>query len=969
MSSSSLKKFWRGVFVILLVAIFLFPASMDSVRAAPGDIVRVSVASNGAQGNGFSYSGQISANGRVVVFDSDANNLVPDDTNGHTDVFLRNLTLGTTVRVSVNANGEQGNSGSGGPSVSADGRFVAFESDASNLVDGDTNGFTDIFVKDIQTGGITRVSVASDGTEANENSLAPSISGDGRYVVFESEASNLGGTNGLGGTFLHDRQTGVTTAISAGANAGFSDVSISLDGRFVVFESRASNLVAGDTNGRADVFVYSVQTGQITRASVNSNGEQADKGANEPSISGDGRYVTFSSESENLMSTPTEGFTYVYVRDQVTGVVSVVSFKDGYPMYGTADSSVISADGRHIVFSYDDRGDAMPTRWLYVHDRVAGTMMSIAQGGWEGFDNPILPSISGDGRFIAFASSSETLVPGDTNGVRDIFVKEVPLSVDANPSVVSTMHGCPNGCNSPADQLVDFLVKFSEPVSGVDVSDFTLTVGGGISGAVVTGVSGGGGDYIVHVDTGIGSGTLRLDVIDDDSIKDLVNNPLGGVGIGNGNFTAGEAYTVIKNVPVVTSILLMDANPSAAASVRFTVNFSEPVSGVDVSDFLPVMSGITGAFVIDVSGADAVYTVTVNTGVGEGTLRLNVSDNDSIVNSLGAPLGGAGLGNGDFVTGEVYTLARDAPVVLSILRMDPNPTAAAVVRFSVTFSKAVSGVDGADFLLTTNGVSGAAMTEILVSGNIYYVTVDTGSGNGYIRLDVVDNDTIVDALGNPLGGAGSGNGNFTTGEIYTVDKIKYVAFSEKFRSNGTNDGWVLESSEFSNQGGTKNSTEQTLRIGDDAQNRQFRAILHFPTHYLPDNAVITKAILMLKAYGVVGTNPFTTHGNISIDIRYGPFGSIGPIGIKALQVMDFQAPASREGVGVIENNPVSGWYWAMLDSSAFPHINLTGTTQLRLAFQLDDDDDLGPDYLVFFSGDYDEQRDRPHLLIEYSVPK
>jgi hypothetical protein len=126
---------------------------------------------------------------------------------------------------------------------------------------------------------------------------------------------------------------------------------------------------------------------------------------------------------------------------------------------------------------------------------------------------------------------------------------------------------------------------------------------------------------------------------------------------------------------------------------------------------------------------------------------------------------------------------------------------------------------------------------------------------------------------------------------------------------------------------------------------------------------------MIKVYGVAGTNPFATHGNISIDIRYGPFGSFGPFGIKALQVMDFQAPASRDAVGVIQNNQVGGWYWAMLDSSAFPYINLTGTTQLRLAFQLDDNDDLGADYLVFFSGDYIEQRDRPHLLIEYSVPR
>jgi hypothetical protein len=972
MNPNSLKKFWRSTFIILLIAAFVFPNGADVARAAPGDFTRATVSSSGIEGNAYSYYGQISANGNVVVFDSDSNNLVVDDTNEHTDIFLRNLLLGTTVRVSLNAAGEQTNNGSGTPSVSADGRFVVFESDASNLVEGDTNNFIDIFVKDMQTGIVKRASVDSSGGQANENSSYPFISGDGRYVVFQSEADNLvpNDTNGAGDVFVHDMQTGVTSGVSVAGNVGSFDAGISLDGRFVVFSSRASNLVLGDTNEKMDIFVYAVQTGQITRVSVNSSGEQADKGASEPSISGDGRYVTFSSPSENLMAMDTMSYTYVYVHDRQTGTTSVVSFAHGYPMYGIADSSVISADGRYIVFSYDDKGDGMPTRWLYVHDRVTNqTKREVSASPADYMHDPILPSISGDGRFVAFASSAAVFVPGDTNGVRDIFVKEIAYSADLNPTVVSIMHGCPSGCGSSADQQIDFLVKFSEPVTGVDASDFVLTVGGEIVGATVTTVSGEGGDYIVRVDTGTGNGTLRLDVVDDDSIKNIALNSLGGAGTGNGNFVTGEIYTVNKSILVVTSILRLDPNPTAAASVRFAVNFSEPVSGVDIGDFWLTPSGVGDAFVSDVSGSAGAYTVTVNTGVGNGGLRLDLIDNDSIVNSMNAPLGNAGSGNGDFLNGEIYTIDRSAPVVISILRTDSHPTSAAIVHFSVTFSKPVSGVDASDFLLTTSGVSGAALMEVLTSGNTFYVAVNTGTGNGTIRLDVMDNDSIVDSVGSPLGGAGLGNGSFTAGEIYTVNKIVYVALSDKLRSTGNTDGWVLESSEDSNQGGSKNSTEQTFKLGDDGKDRQFRAILHFPTHYLPDNAVVTKLVLMLKAYGVAGTDPFATHGNISIDIRYGPFGSFGPFGIKALQDMDFQAPASGNAVGIIQNNQVGGWYWAMLDSSAFPYINLTGTTQLRLAFQLDDNDDLGADYLVFFSGDYIEQRDRPHLLIEYSVPR
>jgi hypothetical protein len=144
--------------------------------------------------------------------------------------------------------------------------------------------------------------------------------------------------------------------------------------------------------------------------------------------------------------------------------------------------------------------------------------------------------------------------------------------------------------------------------------------------------------------------------------------------------------------------------------------------------------------------------------------------------------------------------------------------------------------------------------------------------------------------------------------------------------------------------------------------------LHFPTLYLPDDAVITQAILMMKAQGIAGTDPFTTHGNILVDICYGPYGTFGPFKIKALQAMDFQSPASMSSATVIQNNPVGGWYWAILPPNAFVYINKTGNTQLRLAFSLDDNDDLGADFITFFSGDTIGQSDRPHLLIDYYVP-
>jgi hypothetical protein len=219
-----------------------------------------------------------------------------------------------------------------------------------------------------------------------------------------------------------------------------------------------------------------------------------------------------------------------------------------------------------------------------------------------------------------------------------------------------------------------------------------------------------------------------------------------------------------------------------------------------------------------------------------------------------------------------------------------------------------------------------------------------------------------------LGGAGAGNGNFTSGETYEINKPVKTTITETFTSSAAYDGWVLESGEYSNKGGSKNASATTFNLGDDVKNKQYRAILHFSTSTLPDNAVIHMALLTIKAQGVSGTDPFSTHQNILIDIRSGSFGSFGPFSISSLQDSDFQYPASMSNVGVIQNNPVGGWYWSSLGSAAFPYINTLGSTQFRLAFQLDDNNDRGEDLLKFFSGNYDIASDRPQLTIEYSVP-
>jgi Tol biopolymer transport system component len=411
-----------------------------------GTTTLVSTHVDGTRGNGESAEPSVSGNGRYVAFRSYANNLVAGDTNGDDDIFVKDLQTGSTTRVSTHTEGTQGNAASCEPSISGDGRYVAFHSEASNLVAGDTNEGadfgTDIFVKDVQTGNTTRVSTATDGSEGWGDSYAPSISGDGRYVAFQSNASNLvaGDLNGLwtADIFVKDVQTGSTETASDAAIAqwggnGFCDVSsISGDGRYVAFDSVASNLVPGDTIGFDDIFVRDLQTGTTSRVSTDSNGNQGLGGDSYgPSISGDGRYVAFTSRAYNLV-VPSSVWPDVFVKDVQTGTTTLVSsHTDG--TLGNSDSCdpSISGDGRYVAFtSYASNfvaGDTNGWSDVFVKDLQTGTTTRVSThtDGTQGNGESSYPSISGDGRYVAFQSLANNLVAGDTDGQRDIFIKDL----------------------------------------------------------------------------------------------------------------------------------------------------------------------------------------------------------------------------------------------------------------------------------------------------------------------------------------------------------------------------------------------------------------------------------------------------------------------------------------------------------------------------------------------------------------
>jgi len=299
----------------------------------------ISVDSAGAQGNAASYEPAMSRDGRLIVFTSYADNLVPGDGNGVPDVFVRDHVYGRTSRVSVRDGGSgSGNGESEGPSISDDGRYVAFSSVADNLVDGDTNGHWDVFVRDRDTDATERVSVHSSGVEGDSDSLGAMISANGRYVAFSSYAGNLvdDDTNGDVDVFVHDRATGTTRRVSVdsagrqvGADCYFG--SISGDGRIIAFTSASDDLVEDDTNGRIDVFVRDRDLGMTERVSLRADGREADEFSEVPLLSRDGQTIAFNSFASNLVDGDTNGFKDAFVVERCAIDAAWSNYGDGFP--------------------------------------------------------------------------------------------------------------------------------------------------------------------------------------------------------------------------------------------------------------------------------------------------------------------------------------------------------------------------------------------------------------------------------------------------------------------------------------------------------------------------------------------------------------------------------------------------------------------------------------------------------------
>ncbi|WP_171058121.1 TolB family protein [Modestobacter altitudinis] len=441
---------FRRAPAVATLAVSMVVALPTSAAAAPAVTILVSRAdgANGLVGDEDSFLPSTNADGHLVAFQSNANNLSADDNDNVDNIFVRDVRNGRTRLVSRadGANGAAADNASTFPSISGENR-VAFQSRATNLSAVDLDAVEDVFARDVGDGTTVLVSRTNgiSGAAGDGDSGFASISQSGRFVAFQSDADNLSANdnNAVTNVFVRDLQNGSTRLVDrangtngAAADAGAAFPSVSADGRYVAFESAADNLSANDDDAVTNVFVRDVQNGttRLVSRADGSNGDGADDGSSNPSISGNGRYVAFESNADNLSGNDNDNVSNVFVRDLQNGTTRLISRASGTNGAGADDASLsasISGNGRYVAFesladnlSADDDNNVFNV-FVRDLDQRATTLVSRASGtnGPGGNDSSNFPAMSADGGSVAFQSAADNLSAEDDDNVLNIFVR------------------------------------------------------------------------------------------------------------------------------------------------------------------------------------------------------------------------------------------------------------------------------------------------------------------------------------------------------------------------------------------------------------------------------------------------------------------------------------------------------------------------------------------------------------------
>jgi hypothetical protein len=451
--STRLRAYTIAAVALAVSALYGIATSQTAALSRAVELVSVSIF--GSSGNNTSNGPAVNSDGTFVGFWSDATNLVPNDRTPFRDVYLRNRGQQTTQRVNLSGDGDAANAPSeaqgGAPAVNGSGSLIAFYSSATNLVPDDTNGQTDVFVRAVDTGTTTLVSVSSSGVQGNGPSLFPSVSADGRFVAFQSSATNLVAEGGTGqfDIYVRDLANNTTERICASIHGNGSNITpaISGDGSMVAFASNATNLVPNDTNNDSDVFVCNRSTGAIEVVSVNDMGVLGNGDSILPAINFDGSVVAFKSTASNLVPNDHNGVVDVFARDRAAMKTERISVSD---TGGDADDGSfppsVDYSGRFVAFGSSANnlvpGDFNAVSDVFVRDRMQNLTLQVdVNERGEQANNGTLdvpPSVSGDARQIGFVSQASNLAANDNTNIPDVFITRNPFACDTDAD-------CPQG--------------------------------------------------------------------------------------------------------------------------------------------------------------------------------------------------------------------------------------------------------------------------------------------------------------------------------------------------------------------------------------------------------------------------------------------------------------------------------------------------------------------------------------------
>ena len=421
------------------VTLALVLVGASSAVGAPGILTLASTSTGGTKGNKASDVVSLSADGTKVAFDSSSTNLDPGDTDIYQDVYAKDLVSGTLILASTSSGGIKGDNQSRQAALSADGTKVAFSSRATNIHPADTDLIAEVFVKDLVSGTLHLASINSAGIKSNHHSIEPSLSADGNKVAFDSSSEILhpADPDGFEDVYIKDLVSGTLTLASTNsggikANLPNREPSLSADGTKVAFRSVATNLDSADADGFEDIYVKDLVSGTLILASTGSSGTKGNNHSREPSLSADGTKVAFLSFASNLDPGDTDTTPDVYVKDLVSGTLTLASTSSGGTNGNNSSRELsLSADGTKVAFDSFatnlDPGDTDGIEDMYVKDLVSGTLTlaSTSSGNTKGNNQSRDPSLSSDGSKVAFRSHATNLHPSDTDGVADVYVKDL----------------------------------------------------------------------------------------------------------------------------------------------------------------------------------------------------------------------------------------------------------------------------------------------------------------------------------------------------------------------------------------------------------------------------------------------------------------------------------------------------------------------------------------------------------------